>query len=563
MSKERKIYATFFGDAELPVEWKDDVEKDLMWFYDDLHCPNPISPLYFDIGGWWGPTCEYLYRRFGAPIGRAWIAKKIGGYVYTAVVPPNTDEDKIGGLFAYFSTVMPIYADQFLDRWNKEYIPDLLKWGEYMTGFDWANKSIPEMLIHMEDCLDLQERAFRIHWIMNLAQVGASQAFQGAYKDAIGAEDDDLSKITISSQDRNWDSLRELWKIKEAIVKNAAAKDFFLNNECAAIMKGIKGVSGGEELFKMFEAYRKEYGFKAIYSHEYIHKTWFEDPTPIYEAVKGYIQTDYNFNTHYDGCIKSQNEAIERARGKIKDPAQLKNFNEKLNLCLKMMPLTPNHHFYIDQSIYSHMRIMFRSIGEALVKAGKLDDAEDIFMLEYEEIRCLGVSDYPVKDKVKQRRADMAAAAKRHPRYWYGTVDHWQLYEEIYKGLWGYPQIFDEEMKEKEGKAAGAKNQIKGIPGSAGVVEGVARVVATPKEFDQLKKGEIMICKMTNPAWILSFSKISGLVTDTGGALAHPAVVSREFGIPCVVGTAKATKLIKTGDRIKVDGSSGIVEILS
>jgi len=563
MSEERKIYATFFGDAEHPVDWKDDAEKDLMWFYDDLHCPNPISPLYFDIGGWWGPTCEYMYRRFGAPIGCEWIAKKIGGYVYTAIVPPRTDPDKIGGLFAYYSAVMPIYADQFLDRWHKEYIPDLLKYGEFMLNFDWENKSIPEMLIHMEDCLDLQERAFRIHWIMNLAQVGASGEFQAIYKEAVG-EDGDMSKITISSQDRNWDSLRELWKIKEAIMKNEAMKDFFLNNEADAIIAGIKGVDGGGDLFRMFEAYRNEYGFKAMYTHEYIYKTWFEDPTPIYEAVKSYVQTDYDFNAHYDGCIKSQTEAIERARAKISDPETLKKFNEKLELCLKMMPLTPDHHFYIDQSIYSHMRIMFRLIGEAFVKAGKLSDPEDIFMLEYEEIRCLGVSDYPVQDKVAQRRADMAEAAKHHPRYWYGTVDHWQLYEEIYKQvLWGYPEIFEKEMKEKAENKPISKSVLKAIPGSPGVVEGTARVVFTPKEFDQLKQGDIMVCKMTNPGWIVSFSKIAGLVTDTGGALSHPAVVSREFRIPCVVGTTRATQLIKTGDRIRVDGDKGIIEILS
>ena len=75
--------------------------KGLMWFYDDLHCPNPISPLYFDIGGWWdvdgrwGGDCTYMYQRFGAPIGKSWIAKNIGGYVYSAVVPPDEDADKV------------------------------------------------------------------------------------------------------------------------------------------------------------------------------------------------------------------------------------------------------------------------------------------------------------------------------------------------------------------------------------------------------------------------------------------------------------------------------------
>jgi pyruvate,water dikinase len=67
---------------------------------------------------------------------------------------------------------------------------------------------------------------------------------------------------------------------------------------------------------------------------------------------------------------------------------------------------------------------------------------------------------------------------------------------------------------------------------------------------------------MTNPAWVVLFTKIAGLVTDTGGTTSHPAVLSREFGIPAVVGTSGATRVIATGDRIRVDGSKGIVEVL-
>jgi len=81
-------------------------------------------------------------------------------------------------------------------------------------------------------------------------------------------------------------------------------------------------------------------------------------------------------------------------------------------------------------------------------------------------------------------------------------------------------------------------------------------------EFDQVRKGEILVCQMTNPAWVVLFTKIVGLVTDAGGTVSHPAVVSREFGIPAVVGTSNATQRIKTGDRIRVNGSTGVVEIL-
>jgi len=88
-------------------------------------------------------------------------------------------------------------------------------------------------------------------------------------------------------------------------------------------------------------------------------------------------------------------------------------------------------------------------------------------------------------------------------------------------------------------------------------------VVHSPQEFDQVKAGEILVCQMTNPAWVVLFTKIGGLVTDSGGALSHPAVVSREFNIPAVVGTRVGTREIKTGQRVRVNGAAGVVEILA
>src|SRR4029079_16396251 len=105
-------------------------------------------------------------------------------------------------------------------------------------------------------------------------------------------------------------------------------------------------------------------------------------------------------------------------------------------------------------------------------------------------------------------------------------------------------------------------DEVHGLAASPGVVEGVARKVASLEEFDQVRKGEVLVCQMTNPAWVVLFTKIAGLVTDAGGVAAHPAVVAREFGIPAVVGTSIATERIASGDRVRVNGTSGVVEVL-
>jgi pyruvate,water dikinase len=101
-----------------------------------------------------------------------------------------------------------------------------------------------------------------------------------------------------------------------------------------------------------------------------------------------------------------------------------------------------------------------------------------------------------------------------------------------------------------------------GAAASPGVVEGLARVVKTVGEIGDVRDGEILVCSITSPAWAPIFSKIRAAVTDIGGIMSHAAIVCREYGLPAVVGTGRATSAIKTGQLIRVDGTAGTVTIL-
>ncbi|CEP69152.1 PEP-utilising enzyme, mobile domain [Moorella glycerini] len=554
-----EVLGTYFGDEKFPITWENEAEKQLHWFYDDLHCPNPISPMYFDIGGWWGDTCAYMYRRFGAPFGKGWIAKKINNYVYTAVLPRESEEAQ--KIAPYYSAVMPVYAEKFLDWWQERYLPEIMRNNEYLDNYPYDKATIPELLIHLEEALDIQERHFKIHWILNLAQFQAFLEFRAVYKEVLGAEDpDNIGKILVSDNDRNWDSIKELWKLKEKIKSNPDLKKLFDLKEPNKIMTALKEVKAGQEFLKDLAAYQKEYGYKAIYTHEYIYPTWIEDPTPIIEMLINYLETDYDFNAVYNKCCQEREQAIKDMFARVQDEQARLRLQKALDLALRMAPLTPDHHFYIDQGTYARMRLVLINIGKALVKAGILEKADDIIFLTYDELRQIAITPqaFDVKTLVRNRRAEREAAFKIHPPDWVGTVTRWSLYEEPYKTLWGFPEKFEKAAA----KAEEVVDIIKGLPASPGVVEGIARYVVSPTEFDQVQKGEILICKMTNPAWVAVFTKIAGLVTDAGGVLAHPAVVSREFGIPAVVGTSNATQKIKTGDRVRVNGNTGVVEII-
>jgi phosphohistidine swiveling domain-containing protein len=316
----------------------------------------------------------------------------------------------------------------------------------------------------------------------------------------------------------------------------------------------------GEDFLKAVERYAKEFGYKSIYTHEYIFKLWVEDDSPILEQVKGYFLTDYDYDKVYNNCIKEQEESIAYLRKQIagKPKADRDRFEEALDLNLRMLPLTPDHHFYFDQSTYARMRLVLLAVGRKMAKEKLLDAAEDIMFLEYEELRryVANPAGFDGRGKIKAAKAAHAMALTIHPRAWVGTVTQANMYEEPYHTLWGYPERFE------RGSGEGVKGEVKGLAASSGKIEGRARVVRSPAEFDMVKKGEIMVCIMTNPAWVVVFSKIAGVVTDTGGVLSHSAIVAREFMIPAVVGTSNATKEIKTGDMIRVNGDTGVVEIL-
>ena len=91
---DSKVLAEFFGDESFPVTWENEDDKKLFWFWDDNHVPFPVSPMYFSLDGWWGPTCEYLFKRFDIDTGVRWEGKRFNGYLYTAIEPRKKQENR-------------------------------------------------------------------------------------------------------------------------------------------------------------------------------------------------------------------------------------------------------------------------------------------------------------------------------------------------------------------------------------------------------------------------------------------------------------------------------------
>ena len=577
MALKEEVLGQFLGDEKFPVEWTSETDKLLFWVYDDLHCPHPLSPMYEDIGGWW-LSCDHMFRRFGTPFATDWIAKNVNGYLYTAAIPAEAglkvkaqeygfeiqpvvpeDPDYAAKIGAYLGAVLPTYGLQFVNWWRDRLVPEMDRNFAYLEGMlDRQDElNLMELACLLEDAIDIHDRHWKIHWMLNFAQLSATLNLRAVMEKTHGKINEQLlGRLQNSAKDRNWDSIEALWTMKQEAKADPVLAAAFKAETAGDIIAALKGSERGLQFIaERVEPYQREYGWHAVWSHEFIFPTVREQMEPVIELIRGYIETDYDYPTTIAALAADIAAAAEEILSGLEGDA-LEEMRAANEINLRMAPLTPDHHFYIDQGANAHVRLVLVALGKKLVAQGVLDAPDDVVYFKYNELRVF-MGDPSAMDGralVAERKAAREKAYTFRPKEWIGTVTKTQL-AFPYLNLWGFPDKF----YRKESTTAG---KITGIGGSPGVVEGIARVVLKEDQFDEVRAGDILVCQMTNPAWVVLFTKIVGLVTDAGGTVSHPAVLSREFGIPAVVGTSVGTEQIKTGDRIRIDGTTGIVEIL-
>src|SRR2546423_5300977 len=274
---EAQVLGSFLGDESFPIEWLDG-EEGLFWVCDDLHCRNPLSPLYFDLGGWW-LTCDRMFRRFGTPFASDWIAKNVNGYLYTAAIPadpsvraegnehearyvPRVPHDPAyaGQIGAYLGLVLPHYAANFLDWWRDRLRPEIERDFAYLDGYDTESASLVELAVLLEDAIDIHDRHWKIHWMLNFAQLSATMALSGTIAEIKGDVDLALpGRLQSSVEDRNWDSIEALWVMKEEVKGDAELLDAFQGDTASDIVRALQGGERGQRFLRArLEPYRQE-----------------------------------------------------------------------------------------------------------------------------------------------------------------------------------------------------------------------------------------------------------------------------------------------------------------
>ena len=326
--------------------------------------------------------------------------------------------------------------------------------------------------------------------------------------------------------------------MKEEIKGDAELAAAFRGETAADVLRALEGSERGRRfLDERLTPYRQEFGYKAIWSHEFSFPTWKESPAPIVEAVRGYLETDYDYPAAIQAVRDDLGGAQEELFDGVPDGEEKDALRQALELSLRMNPLTPDHHFFIDQGTNARVRIA-RHRDRAEARRGRcarrsggrgLPPLQRAAAPEREP-GCVRRADARLRDRRDERERQ---ALVRPPS---GSAPPPRPRSPSPTGRSGASR------RSSTARRRDKVDEVHGLGASPGVVEGVASIVASLDEFDQVQQGEILVCQMTNPAWVVLFTKIAGLVTDAGGVAAHPAVVAREFGIPAVVGTSVATR---------------------
>lgn len=303
---------------------------------------------------------------------------------------------------------------------------------------------------------------------------------------------------------------------------------------------------GGQEIRNAIYAYLNKYGMRCTGEIDITRTRWSEKPTTLVPMILNNIK-NFEPNAGKRKFEQGRREALAKEQELLDRLKQLPDGEQKAKETKRMIDLIRNFIGYREYPKYGmisryfvYKQAMLKE-AEQLVQAGVIHDKEDIYFLTFEELH----------EVVRTNKLDYQIINKRKEEY--------KLYEKLTP-----PRVITSDGEIIAGKYKRENlpaEAIAGLAVSTGVIEGRARVILNMEEAD-LEDGDILVTSFTDPSWTPLFVSIKGLVTEVGGLMTHGAVIAREYGIPAVVGVENATQRIKDGQRIRVNGTEGYIEIL-
>ena len=571
-------------------ERRRDTDEPRFWFWNSMHFPVPmpafdaicIDSPYQAVGTWQN-------RVFAVPPAMGIDYRIVNGYVYISG-NPVTDPDQIAERADFFQKRAGHYFANWAElygKWKDKMraliaelddleVPQLPKYepDEVALGED-RNTAFYELLNAYGRVLRLGDMMWQHHFEFLLLGYGAYATFAEFCKGNLPDIPDQHIAQMVAGIDvllfRPDAELRRLAHlaidtgVDDAFVEGRTPQE--IDSELVASEAGRAWLS---ELEKVKDPWFNMATGDGLYHY---YRSWLDDPSIPYASLIGHVNA-----LRAGEQITRPTEEIERERERLASEYEslLEKevrgaFNELLSLSRTVFPYVEEHKFFCDYWFLTRWWNKIREFGALLAEHGFLEDGEDIFHLTRHEVasafdelvltwatggRALGPAHWP--PIVARRKQILERLSEWTPPPALGVTPE-AVTDPMTIMLWG---VTTERVQEWARQQDGG-HVLNGAAASPGVVEGAARVVRSVDQVADIRDGEILVCGSTSPAWAPIFSKITATVTDVGGVMSHAAIVCREYGLPAVVGTGRATSQIRTGQQIRVDGSAGTVTLLA
>lgn len=533
------------------------------WLRDSMHFGEGLTPASIALledAQTWGT--QFGAESVGIPPTAGMVNRIAGVHVYLGQVPIES-QWQVEARAHRFGRLLGPRLEDFAGYWQS-HVDELEAGYAHFDGLDLAAMSRDELWAALQDAYVFHRRGWAIHFeVMYLLGANYLSLYQLAGE--LGLEQTRVARWLAGEHTSYLATDERLWALAGR-ARELGLQDALGHEDPAQVRVAVTALPQGERWWREFEEFLATWGQRTDETCTIDRPSWAEHPATPLATIREFLAKGeaHDFHAAQRAMIEERDALVAEARDAIADPADRGRFDAALaaNRKANFVWWNEEHNFLIDRRIHLPVRRITLALADHLVAEGFLAAPEDVFFLFKPEMfdAMNGRDEWP-------RLAGLVPARRAYYEKWRARGD------DLPPMLGTIPERVDDPlMTEIFGltpeylatiKHGRPTEELRGFAASRGTVVGTARVVRAAQDIDRIRSGEILVCGGTTTEWTPAFGIVSGCVTDTGGSLAHSAIISREYGIPCVVGTAVASSTIRTGDRVRVDGDRGIVQVLA
>lgn len=577
----RPITALPEGEQELiPVPAK---PPSGFWERESSHYPEPLSPMHRSI---FLPVFNAALKRAvdeASLLVETVEHREIGGWIYQRMVPLGGKDRKPppawlmpllirivpqlrsrikGSVETIRSGKIGAHIEQWYTKWKPGLIASLAKFRDIAL----SQLSDDALDQHLTAVIAFVNESINIHALLNGAVILSLAEIAFACRELFGWDEQKTFELFNGLSEKSSEPSRRLAQLAQMARERPILLALLERTDDDTVNR-LADVD--QEFADSFKDYQQEFGCRALRS-EIAYPTLAEKPALILSLIRDQIVRGYDPIRDAWDLEQKRIAAVAEARAALasRSSQDRERFEQALIRGEGAYPIREDNQFYTVSASIALMRYAVLELGRRLTERNQIASLDDVFFLELEEARTALRDDDDQHALVRRRKAERAWVEAHPGPTSYGKAPgqppslaplpaETRFLTEAF--LWAFEHVQGHgQHRPQEGTRT--TTVLHGLAASPGRYTGSVRIIMNESEFSRLQPGDILVCPTTSPVWSVLFPSVGALVTDSGGILSHPAIIAREYRVPAVVATGNATSVLHDGQKITVDGGTGVID---